>query len=81
MTPNELNLCIQAFNEDQRIQNEEKLTLAYLGAYWFRVDKLPSLNRILGKETVKKKMTDEEMFQQVMKLNAMFGGTTEKGGE
>jgi hypothetical protein len=81
MTPHELNLCIHAFNEDQRIQNEEILTLAYLGAYWHRVEKLPSLKQVLGQEPVKKNMTDEEMLKRVKILNAMFGGTIKKGGE
>ncbi|RSD21078.1 hypothetical protein [Mesobacillus subterraneus] len=81
MTPHELNLCIHAFNEDQKIQSEDKLTIAYMNAYWHRVEKLPSLKQVLGQEPVKKKMTDKEMFNWVKALNAMLGGTIQKGGE
>ncbi|MCJ8008121.1 hypothetical protein ACFFF5_17790 [Lederbergia wuyishanensis] len=77
MTPHELNLNIQDFNEKQRALNEEKIVLTYLGAYWQRINKFPSLNKVLGKEPEKKKMTDEEMFKQVKRLNALFGGTEE----
>jgi hypothetical protein len=75
MTPHELNLHIQDFNEKQKIENEEKLTLTWLGAYWtYRAKKMPSLKSLLGKEIPKKHMTDEEMLAQVKRLNASFGG-------
>ena len=76
MTPHELNLYIQDYNEKQKVLNDEKLTLTWLGAYWQRVKKMPSLKQILGNNAPKKKMTNEEMLEEVKKLNAAFGGTT-----
>lgn len=36
---------------------------------------MPSLNKVLGKkDSVKKQMTDEEMFEKVKALNKAFGG-------
>lgn len=77
MTPYELNLYIRDFNEKQKLQNEEKITLTWLGAYWaFRAKKMPSLKQLLGREQPKKKMTNDEMLNEVKKLNAAFGGDT-----
>jgi hypothetical protein len=78
MTPYELNLCISDYNEKQKVLNDEKVTLTYLGAYWQRIKKLPRLEKILGKEQPKKQMTPEEMFNVVKKLNGAFGGSTVK---
>lgn len=76
MTPHELNLYIQDFNEKQIEKSEEKLILTYLGAAWQRAKKMPNLKQILGKELPKKKMTPKEMLAQVRKLNAQLGGET-----
>lgn len=76
MTPCELKLYARVFNEKQKYEQEEKLTLVWLGEYWHRVKKLPTLNEALGKkEEPKKKMTDDEMLEMVKKLNAQFGGS------
>jgi hypothetical protein len=76
MTPYELNLFIQDFNDKQKLMNEEKLTLTWLGAYWHRVEKLQPLKEVLGKQEVKKQMTNEQMLSAVTNLNAAFGGKT-----
>jgi hypothetical protein len=74
MTPYELNIHIQAYNE--RLQREEKegLTLAYLTAYWGRVKKMPDLKKILGQEQKTRAQTPEQMLKTVQALNAAFGG-------
>lgn len=78
MTPYELSLFARIYNEKQQRDNEEKLTLVWLGEYWHRVKKLPSLNEALGKkDEPKKQMTDDEMLEMVRKLNAKFGGSVE----
>lgn len=78
MTPYELRLHAQVFNDKQLQENEEKLTLVWLGEYWHRVKKLPTLNEALGKkDEPKKQMTDDEMLETVKKLNAKFGGSVE----
>jgi hypothetical protein len=83
MTPRELNLCIYAYKEKQKVELEEKLTVSYFGALWQRVDKLSidNLKDVLKKlegdqSEQKKKMTPEEMLNEVKKLNATFGGIT-----
>jgi hypothetical protein len=77
MTPYELNLYILDFNEKRKREDEEKLTLVWLGEYWHRIKKLPPLKDIIGSKTQhKKQMTQEEMLNEVKKLNAAFGGTT-----
>lgn len=72
MTPHELNLHILAYAEKQRQDMEEKVALARLGEYLHRVKKLPSVDELLKQP--KRQMTDEEMYEQVKKLNALFGG-------
>jgi tRNA splicing ligase len=78
MTPYELILAINVHNEKQKQKSEDEITLAYLNAYWQRVNKLPSLKKILGNEQqpVKKEMTAEEMLKEVMKINKVSGGTS-----
>jgi hypothetical protein len=77
MTPYELNLYIYDFNEKWKREDEEKLTLVWLGEYWHRIKKLPPLKEVIGSKTQQKKqMTQEEMLNEVKKLNAAFGGTT-----
>lgn len=77
MTPYELNLHIQAYNE--RLQREEKegLTLAYLTAYWGRVRKMPSLKSLLNEtetQVPKAIKTDDQLLRVVKQLNAAMGG-------
>lgn len=77
MTPYELSLFIENYNEKQKYEIEEKISLVYLGAAWQRAEKMPSLDSVLKKtQPTKKKMTDEEMLNEVLKINAAFGGTT-----
>jgi hypothetical protein len=76
MTPYQLNLMAQNYNECKKEQENEKITLAYLTAKLQRIEKMPSLNKLLGKEEPKKVMTQEEMLDQVKILNEAFGGTT-----
>lgn len=77
ITPHELNLHIQAYNERLRHDSKEQLTQAYLTAYWGRVKRMPDLKKILGNEKPKNQ-TAEQMLHVVRKLNAMFGGTEKK---
>lgn len=81
MTPYELSLHIKAFNENRKQDQEEKLTLTYLGAYWQRVKKMPRLKDILGKTQPKKSMSSKQMLTMVRHLNAAFGGEVKKNGD
>ena len=83
MTPYELSLYLEAYLEKQEAEMQEKLTLVWLGEYYHRTKRLPSLKDELKKITggKSKVMTDAEMLQMVKELNVKFGGTVEKGGE
>lgn len=80
MTPYELSLFIEAYFEIKEAETEERITLVWLGEYYHRIKKLPSLQNELKKIKGEQKqaMSDEEMFNMVKKLNAQFGGIVEK---
>lgn len=78
MTPNELNMFVDEFMDKVKRESEEKITTAYMTAYWHRVETLEPLNKILGKEEKPKTdMTNEEMLLKVEQLNKLFGGSVE----
>jgi hypothetical protein len=78
MTPYELELYGDIFEE----KREEKLTLVWLAEWLHRTEEPPSLNEFIGKkEEDSKEMTADEMFANVMQLNASMGGAFEKVGE
>lgn len=75
MTPAELTYLIKAYNKRMKHEQEERITLTYLGAYWQRVKKMPKLTDVLGKQNEeKKKQTPEQMLAQIKKINAALGG-------
>lgn len=74
LTPHELNLHIQIYNERMTLEGKERLTTAYLTAAWSRVKKLPDLKKILGEDKAKKNQTPEQMLKVIRQLNAAFGG-------
>lgn len=73
ITPYELNLYIQSYNERMSLEHKERLSAAYLTAYWGRVKKMPDLKKILG-EDKPKDQSAEQMLAVVRQLNAAFGG-------
>lgn len=88
ITPHELSLKINAYSKRQTEQLKEKITLAYLNSLWTiqwlgkRHQHPRPLKEILagiGKE--KNEMTDEQMFEVVKALNAMFGGEVRTVGK
>ena len=77
MTPYELSLCVEAHFERQQAEMKDRLTLVWLGEYYHRTKRLPSLQKELKKitgEEEKITMTDDQMLQTVKRLNAQFGG-------
>ncbi|WMT42851.1 hypothetical protein RE628_11505 [Paenibacillus sp. D2_2] len=80
ITPHELNLHIQAYNERMTYENKERLTAAYLTAGLARAKKMPDLKKILG-EDKPDMQTDEKMLQVVKQLNAAMGGTVRSSDE
>ena len=81
MTMLEFKLSIQSYNERKMIEYKDKIALAYMTAMWtaqfmFGKQKPPKLEKILDDidPSSQKTMTEEEMFREVKRLNAMFGG-------
>lgn len=77
ITPHELNLHIQAYNEQLQREEKQGLTLSYLTAYWGRVKKMPSLKSILNEMDSNRShtaKTDEQLLRMVRQLNAAMGG-------
>jgi hypothetical protein len=83
MTPYELSLHLEAYTEAQEAEMKDRLTLVWLGEYYHRQKRLPSLKNELKKISgeADKIMTDNEMLETVKALNAQFGGTFNQGGE
>jgi hypothetical protein len=86
MTPYELNMCIEAYEEKTLIEQKEKVMMMWMGEYFHRQKRLESLEKSLKKiypnEDNEKTMSDEEMLKKAKELNALFGGTvTLIGGE
>jgi hypothetical protein len=83
MTPYELALHAEAYQEIKEQESKEKLTLVWLGEYYHRTKKLPSLKSELKKISgeAKRAMSDDEMLEMVKRLNQQFGGIVKKGGE
>lgn len=77
MTPYELNLVAEAHAEMMESKSVEQMTLVWLGEYYHRMKKLPSLKKEVEKMTGKsqhKAMTDDEMLKVAERLNKQFGG-------
>lgn len=83
MTPYELTLSVESYSEQKETDLKEKLSMVWLGEYYHRTKRLPSLKGELKKisSEASKVMTDEEMLETVKALNAQFGGTFKNGGE
>ncbi len=71
ITPYELFIYMQAFEEKEKEHSKEILIQAYYIEAFARMKKLPKLKDLLKE---KKEQTDEEMLEVVKKLNAMMGG-------
>jgi len=82
-TPYEANLILQSKQDEQKREQDERITLAYMQAYWTAVwmagKKPDSLDKILGREPVQQEMTDETMLSIVKALNKEAGGAVIKG--
>ncbi|MFD1953739.1 hypothetical protein ACFSL6_17675 [Paenibacillus thailandensis] len=76
MTPHELNMQIEEWSSRLQAEHRERITIAYLTAYWHRIRKMPTLKKVLEDIQLKKKrpQTPEEMLAMVRVLNAALGG-------
>ena len=92
MTPKQLQISLCAYEEVKRIEAEEyqiklknsydlAITQAWLTANWQRAKKMPNLDKVLkSNKPIQKEMTDEQIFEQIKSLNAMFGGVVISDG-
>jgi len=76
MTIHELNLCIYDDIEKQKASNNDRLTIAYLGAYWQRVKRMPELKKLLASEPKKSEQSPEQILAEIKRMNAAMGGET-----
>lgn len=76
MTPYEYIMVLNAFNKRTKQEQEDRITAAYLTAFWYRVKEMPSLKEILGKDNEPEEQTAVDMFEEIKRINAAFGGTT-----
>lgn len=76
MTPYELSLYAKDYIEREKEKFEFEVYKAYLTAAWVSrwvwQKRIPKFEDIIRKRN--KKMTSEQMFQQVKVLNAILGG-------
>lgn len=78
MTPYELSVQVEEYFKRENYMQKERITAAYMGAYFERVKKMPNLQKLFEKdqqEVKPKEQTGAEMLAEVTRLNAMFGGT------
>lgn len=87
MTPYELLISAEAFEDRRFAEFQKDVTIAWLGEYYHRTKSLPALKDALAeisKEENRREMTDDEMLAEVKRIHAILGGTTiepQKSGE
>ena len=79
---------IKTYSEKKKEESKEKLTLAYINAMWTvqwlgkKSNHPRPLKEILESiDKDKKQMSDEDMFEKVKALNALFGGEVRTVGK
>ncbi|WP_127491332.1 hypothetical protein [Paenibacillus glycanilyticus] len=79
MTPYELSVMVGEYVANEKRADRRAHETAYLSAYYQRVKKFPSYDKVFddGKKSKpkKKKQTAAEMFAEVKRLHAVFNGT------
>jgi hypothetical protein len=79
MTPHELNMMIEEWSEREKKTDRRHVEAAYLSAYYNRVKKMPSYDKVFNntsKEEKQKQQTAADMLAEVKRLNKALGGTT-----
>lgn len=78
MTPAAFHAYVEGYLEEQKaaaeLQRRQNYNLAVMVRAAIGSKHMPKYNRLFP-EKRKKQMSDEEMYQQVLALNAMLGGT------
>jgi hypothetical protein len=65
---------VDAYQKKVKNDYDNQITIAYLTAYWHRVERMPKLKDILKQEP--KEQTPDQMLAEIKKLNALMGGST-----
>ena len=73
ITPHELNLKINAYGKRQKEQQDAMLIQAFLISRWVWKKRV-NIKKLISEEKPKGPMTDDEMLEQVKRLNRMLGG-------
>lgn len=79
VTPFELSLVVKGFNERQKANQKDNMFQAYLISRWVWQKKV-DIEKILEVKKEKKVMTNQQMLENVKKLNALFGGSEVENG-
>lgn len=77
LTPRVLNIYLNAYAENREIKQKENIYQAYLVSRFVWKKKI-DIKKMLSIKKEKKVMTDEQMFNQVKVLNAVFGGEVKR---
>lgn len=78
MTPRELMLHVEEYNERMRLEQRNLITQAYLTAAWQRSKKMPPLNRVLSDLKAKpaqkplQPQTDKQMLAAALQWQKRF---------
>lgn len=73
ITPYELNLKINTYSNHQKEKRDAMLVQAFLISRWVW-QKRVNIKKFITEEKPKGPMTDDEMLEQVKRLNRMLGG-------
>lgn len=77
ITPFELSMAARGYSKRQEQRQKESMYQAFLISRWVWKKKI-DIEKYLGEQKPKKRMTDEEMLAKAKVLNALFGGTVVK---
>lgn len=85
MTPAAFHAYVEGYLETQKDNLEIQRTMAYNLAIMVRAavgaKHMPTYKQFFPPQKSKKTMSDEAMYQQVLALNSMLGGTVSGGEE
>ena len=79
MTPYELMLAVEEYQDRMRIENEARIVQAYMTAAWQRAKRMPSLKKVLRDVQPKqvKQQSPEEMLAVIIQMHKAM----ERGGD
>jgi lipase chaperone LimK len=79
MTPYELMLAVEEYQDRMRIEHEARIVQAYMTAAWQRAKRMPSLKKVLRDVQPKqmKQQSPEEMLAVIIQIHKAM----ERGGD